>query len=221
MIRYTQGNLLKAPAEALVNTVNEIGMMGKGIALMFREAFPETARAYEQAAKAGQVRVGRMFVTENRDLIGGPRWIIHFPTKRHWRQPSKLDWIREGLWDLMRVINERQISSIALPPLGCGSGGLDWELVRREIAAAAEELPKVEFQVFTPTDEYQNVAKREGVEELTPARALIAELVRRYAVLGFPSGLQPRSASPGATPSFSESESSPSTSMSTCSTTAC
>jgi hypothetical protein len=88
------------------------------------------------------------------------------------------------LRDLIRIVNERQISSVALPPLGCGSGGLDWELVRREIAAAAEELPKVDFQVFGPTSDYQNVAKREGLEELTPARALIAELVRRYAVLG-------------------------------------
>lgn len=184
MIHYAQGNLLEAPAEALVNTVNEIGVMGKGIALMFRETFPETARAYERAAKAGQVRVGRMFVTENRGLLGGPRWIIHFPTKKHWRHPSKLEWIREGLRDLVRVINERQIDSIALPPLGCGNGGLDWELVRREITAAAEELPTVDFQVFTPTGDYQNVGKREGVEELTAARALIAELVRRYAVLG-------------------------------------
>jgi O-acetyl-ADP-ribose deacetylase (regulator of RNase III) len=184
MIHYTQGNLIKANAEALVNTVNEVGVMGKGIALMFRETFPETSRAYEKAAKAGGVRVGRMFVTENRDLLGGPRWIIHFPTKKHWRHPSKLEWIREGLRDLVRVISERQIRSIALPPLGCGSGGLDWELVRREITAAAEEVPTVDFQVFAPTGEYQNVAKREGVEELTPARALIAELVRRYAVLG-------------------------------------
>ena len=184
MIHYAHGNVLKAQAEALVNTVNEIGVMGKGIALMFRETFPETSRAYERAAKAGEIRVGRMFVTENRDLLGGPRWIIHFPTKKHWRHPSKLGWIREGLRDLVRVVNERQIGSVALPPLGCGSGGLDWELVRREIAAAAEEVPRVDFQVFGPTGDYQNVAKREGLKELTPARALIAELVRRYAVLG-------------------------------------
>jgi O-acetyl-ADP-ribose deacetylase (regulator of RNase III) len=185
MIRYAEGNLLEAPAEALVNTVNEVGVMGKGIALMFREMFPEPARAYERAAKEGAIRVGQMFVTENRNLLeGGPRWIIHFPTKKHWRNPSKLEWIRDGLRDLKRVIGERQIRSVALPPLGCGSGGLDWELVKREITAAAEELPTVEFIVFPPSGAYQNVAKREGVEELTPARALIAELVRRYAILG-------------------------------------
>ena len=96
MIRYTQGNLLEAPAEALVNTVNEVGVMGKGIALMFREAFPVNTRVYEETAKAGDVRVGRVLVTENHALVG-PRWIINFPTKKHWRQPSKLEWVRDGL----------------------------------------------------------------------------------------------------------------------------
>lgn len=183
MIRYAQGNLLAAPVEALVNTVNEVGVMGKGIALMFREAFPDAAREYEQAAKEGRVRVGHMLVTRNRALID-PRWIIHFPTKRHWRNPSKLEWVREGLRDLIRVIREKQIESIALPPLGCGNGGLDWELVKREIEGAVAEIPNVDVLVFAPTAEYQNTAKRQGVEALTPARALIAELVRRYAVLG-------------------------------------
>src|SRR5437879_4208952 len=100
MIRYTQGNLLDAEAEALFNTVNEVGVMGKGIALMFREAFPDNTRSYEAAAKAGAVRVGHVLVTENRALTG-PRWIINFPTKKHWRNPSKLEWIRSGLKDLM------------------------------------------------------------------------------------------------------------------------
>ncbi len=183
MIRYTHGNLLEAPTEALVNTVNEVGVMGKGIALMFREAFPEASRQYEQAAKAGKVHVGSMLVIQNQALMG-PRWIINFPTKKHWRHPSKLEWIRKGLKDLVRVVRDNHIISIAVPPLGCGNGGLDWELVRREIEAAATELPDVEFLVFAPTDEYQNAPKRDGVEQLTPARALIAELVRRYAVLG-------------------------------------
>jgi O-acetyl-ADP-ribose deacetylase (regulator of RNase III) len=183
MIRYTTGNLLDAPAEALVNTVNEVGVMGKGIALMFRETFPENVRAYEEAARSKQIRIGRMFVTRNQALVG-PRWIINFPTKKHWRHPSKLEWVREGLKDLTRVIRENEIHSVALPPLGCGNGGLEWEQVRREIEAAAAELPDVEFVVFAPTSEYQNAPKRDGVEELTPARALIAELVRRYSVLG-------------------------------------
>jgi O-acetyl-ADP-ribose deacetylase (regulator of RNase III) len=183
MIRYTRGNLLEAPAEALVNTVNEVGVMGKGIALMFRETFPDNARAYEDACKAGEVRVGHVLATRNPALLG-PRWIIHFPTKKHWRNPSKLEWVRDGLKDLVRVIKREGIRSIALPPLGCGSGGLEWSQVRREIEAAAAEVPDVDVLVFEPTDAYQNAPKRSGVEELTPARALIAELVRRYAVLG-------------------------------------
>jgi O-acetyl-ADP-ribose deacetylase (regulator of RNase III) len=109
----------------VVNTVNEVGVMGKGIALMFRDAFPENAGAYEAACRAGQVRVGHMFVTRNQALVG-PRWIINFPTKKHWRNPSRLEWIREGLRDLVRAVRENGIRSVALPPLGCGAGGLEW-----------------------------------------------------------------------------------------------
>ena len=122
MMKFTQGNLLDAPAEALVNTVNTVGVMGKGIALMFKEAFPANFRAYEDACKQKEVKVGKMFVTENR-TFSGPRWIINFPTKKHWRQPSKLEWIIEGLGDLRKFVQEHQIRSIALPPLGAGNGG--------------------------------------------------------------------------------------------------
>lgn len=183
MIRYIRGNLLGIEAEALVNTVNEMGVMGKGIALMFSEAFPESAREYEAAARREEVRVGRMFVTESHMLLG-PRWIIHFPTKKHWRNPSKLEWIREGLRDLSKVIEERGIRSVALPPLGCGNGGLDWYHVRREIEGVLSHLPDVEVIVFEPSSEYLNAPKRSGVEALTPARALMAEMVRRYSILG-------------------------------------
>ncbi|HUN61842.1 MAG TPA: macro domain-containing protein [Candidatus Sulfotelmatobacter sp.] len=183
MIKYVEGNLLEAPTEALVNTVNEVGVMGKGIALMFREAFPEASEAYVEACKEGRVRVGHMFVTENKRVVH-PRWIINFPTKKHWRGDSRIEWIREGLQDLVRVIRERKIHSIAIPPLGCGNGGLDWPLVQQEIETALEPLSDVEVWVYKPTRTYQNVSKKEGLEKLTPARALIAELVRRYSVLG-------------------------------------
>ncbi len=183
MIRYTQGNLLEAQADAVVNTVNEVGVMGKGIALMIREAFPASANAYMAASKRGEVRVGRMFVTPAEDLHG-PRWIVHFPTKKHWRNPSRMEWIRDGLRDLVRVVAEKNIRSIALPPLGCGAGGLEWTQVRREIEMAMSDLSGVDVIVYEPTSKYQNAPKREGVEELTPARALIAELVRRYGELG-------------------------------------
>lgn len=183
MMNFVQGNLLQAPAEALVNTVNTVGVMGKGIALMFKEAFPANFRAYEGACEEKEVRVGKMFVTETAALEG-PRWIINFPTKKHWRQPSKLEWIKEGLQDLRRVILDLKIRSIALPPLGAGNGGLDWSDVRHEVELALGDLKNVEIFVYEPTEKYQNVAKRTGVEKLTPARVLIAEMIRRYWVLG-------------------------------------
>jgi O-acetyl-ADP-ribose deacetylase (regulator of RNase III) len=184
MISYTQGNLLDANTDAIVNTVNEVGVMGKGIALMFREAFPDNAERYIKACKAGDVKVGQMFVTNNPELMG-PRWIINFPTKRHWRHPSKLQWIRDGLADLARVIEKHKIRSIALPPLGCGNGGLEWLHVRREIQMALNELEDVEVLVYQPTNVYYNAKKRAGAADLTPPRALVAEMIRRYSILGF------------------------------------
>lgn len=183
MIRYAQGNLLDAEVEAVVNTVNTVGVMGKGIALMFKEAFPDNFRQYEAACKAKAVQVGRMFVTERRGLIG-PTWIINFPTKKHWRQPSKLEWIVDGLKDLRVFIEQKAIKSIAIPPLGSGNGGLTWSRVRQTIEKELAGLEGVNVVVYEPTSRYQNVAKRSGVENLTPTRALIAELVRRYLVLG-------------------------------------
>ncbi|WP_029921045.1 type II toxin-antitoxin system antitoxin DNA ADP-ribosyl glycohydrolase DarG [Nevskia soli] len=184
MILYTKGNLLEADVDAVVNTVNTVGVMGKGIALMFKEAFPDNFKQYEAACKKKEIKVGHMFVVERLELLGGPHWIINFPTKKHWRQPTKLEWIVEGLADLHRVITENHIRSIAVPPLGCGNGGLDWKDVRPTIEAALSDLAGVDVLVFEPTDKYQNVAKRSGVQKLTPARALVAELIRRYWVLG-------------------------------------
>lgn len=183
MIKFTEGNLLNAHVEALVNTVNTVGVMGKGIALMFRERFPHNYKLYAAACKANQVRVGTMFVTETGELQG-PRWIVNFPTKQHWRSPSRLEWVVEGLQDLRRFLLEHGVRSVAIPPLGAGNGGLDWAQVRPEIEKALADLPGVEVLVYEPAARYQNVAKRAGVEKLTPARALIAELVRRYWVLG-------------------------------------
>lgn len=190
MISYTQGNLLESGAEALVNTVNEVGVMGRGIALMFREAFPDNMKAYAAACRRKEVRVGTMFVAENHDLTG-PRWIINFPTKKHWRHGTRLEWVQSGLQDLARVIQEKNIRSIALPPLGCGNGGLNWVDVRPEIEAALSSLPDVEVTVYAPTEQYQNRPKESGVEVLTVARALILELIRRYSVMGVaPSNLE-------------------------------
>ena len=184
MIRYTQGNLLAAEVDAVVNTVNEVGVMGKGIALQFRETFPASSKAYMQAGKRGEIQVGRMFVTAGEDLTG-PRWIIHFPTKKHWRQPSRLEWVKTGLMDLVRVLREKQIRSVAVPPLGCGNGGLEWGSVKAEIERALGELRDVDVVVYEPTTAHRAARKQEGLHRLTPARALIVELVRRYGVLGF------------------------------------
>ncbi|MBC6439556.1 MAG: macro domain-containing protein [Rhodospirillales bacterium] len=182
-IRFATGNVLEADAEALVNTVNTVGVMGKGIALMFKEAFPENFDQYESACKEKRVQVGKVFVTERFDLLP-PRWIVNFPTKKHWRQPSKLEWIEDGLSDLVQFMLMNNVKSIAIPPLGSGNGGLDWRIVREKIVDALSELNNVDVLVYEPTRQYQNVVKRDGVKKLTPERALIAELVRRYAVLG-------------------------------------
>lgn len=184
MLFFKTGNLLDAKVDALVNTVNTVGVMGKGIALMFKDAYPDNFESYKQACKAGRVQIGKMFVTMSVELMGPPRWIINFPTKKHWRSPSKMYWIEDGLSDLRRIIVSKNIKSIALPPLGSGYGGLIWEEVKCKIEEALGDLHDVEIIIYEPTLEYQNVSMVQGVQKLTPARALVAELIRRYAVLG-------------------------------------
>lgn len=183
MIAYRQGNLLEADAEAVVNTVNTVGVSGKGIALLFKEAFPQNFRAYEAASKAGSIEPGGLFITERHDMLG-PRWIVNFATKKHWRHPSRIEWIQKGLVTLREEVAARGMRSIAIPPLGAGNGGLNWADVKPLIADALVDLD-CDVIVYEPTQAYQNVVKRRGVETLTPARALMAELIGRYEVLGF------------------------------------
>lgn len=182
MIKFTQGNLLESGAEALVNTVNTVGVMGKGIALMFKERFPLNFELYANACKQRKVNTGSMFITETGEL-SGPKWIVNFPTKQHWRANSRLEWITTGLEDLREWIIRNEVHSIALPPLGAGNGGLDWNSVKPLITKALSNL-NTEVLVYEPTTQYQNIQKRSGVEKLTPARSLISELVRRYSILG-------------------------------------
>ena len=183
MIGYLRGNLLESGAEALVNTVNTVGVSGKGIALMFKDAFPENFRAYAAACQDNLIAPGGLFVTERHDMLG-PRFIVNFATKQHWRQPSRLPWIEQGLATLRQEIQQRGIRSIAIPPLGAGNGGLDWDTVKPLIADAMAGLD-CDILVYEPTRAYQNVVKRHGVEKLTPARVLMAEMIRRYEILGF------------------------------------
>ncbi|MCK9874374.1 macro domain-containing protein [Frankia sp. Ag45/Mut15] len=147
MIIEASGNLLEAEAEALVNTVNTVGVAGKGIALQFRQAFPENFKEYQRAARHGEVTPGRMLVHITEQLH--PRYIINFPTKRHWRERSRTADIRDGLQDLVKVLVKYKIKSVAIPPLGCGNGGLDWNDVRPLVVAALSELD-VEIKLYSP-----------------------------------------------------------------------
>ena len=148
MIHYTQGNLLESKAQALVNTVNTVGIMGKGIALQFKQRFADNYRQYKAACNAGQVVTGAMFVTEVNELMG-PRWIINFPTKQHWQAPSQLIWVEQGLQDLRRFLIEHRVKSVAIPGLGTGNGGLDWAQVRPLIEQALAGLD-TQIHIYQP-----------------------------------------------------------------------
>ena len=155
MIIVVSGNLLEAKADALVNTVNCVGVMGKGIALQFKQAFPENFKDYARACDIGEVRAGKMFVHRTERMFH-PKYIINFPTKRHWKAKSKLEDIELGLKDLVRVITELNIRSIAVPPLGSGLGGLNWEEVKRRIIDAFDEIPDVEVLLYEPKGAFQS-----------------------------------------------------------------
>ena len=181
VMEFTSGDLLKCEAEALVNTVNCVGVMGRGIALHFRQAFPENFKAYEAACQRKAVQPGRMFVFETGRLTP-PRFIINFPTKRHWRNRSRIEDIEAGLVSLVEVIRDRRIRSIAIPPLGCGLGGLDWNDVRPRIERVLASLTDVHVLIFEPdgapaTDSLPHVRK---VPTMTPGRAAMVRLMHRY-----------------------------------------
>jgi len=181
MIHYVRGDILKAEADALVNTVNCVGVMGRGIALQFKEAFPDNFKAYAAACRRSEVQPGRLFVFETGRLIK-PRYIINFPTKRHWRGKSRIEDIEAGLAALVEVIRSRHIRSIAIPPLGSGLGGLDWAEVRQRIESTLADLSEVEVIVFEPgygvTDNRPN--RSTPVPKMTAGRAALVCLMNRY-----------------------------------------
>ena len=181
MIRFTQGDILKAEAEALVNTVNCVGVMGRGIALQFKNVFPANFRAYEAACKLGEVQPGRMFVFDTGELTC-PRYIINFPTKRHWRGKSRIEDIQTGLAALVAEIRTRNIRSIAIPPLGSGLGGLDWSEVRPLIEHALAALPEVDVLVFEPGGAPADARANQSsdVPKMTAGRAALLGLMDRY-----------------------------------------
>jgi len=181
MIAFKTGDILAEEAEALVNTVNCVGIMGRGIALQFKNRFPENFTAYADACKRQTVVPGKMFVFETGNLTY-PRLIINFPTKRHWRGKSRLEDIDAGLKALAYEIRDRKITSIAIPPLGCGLGGLDWSQVRPRIEAELRPFENLKAVVFepgcTPADTRANIST--DVPKMTPGRAALVCLISRY-----------------------------------------
>jgi O-acetyl-ADP-ribose deacetylase (regulator of RNase III) len=180
-INYTQGNLLCSSSEAIVNTVNCIGIMGRGIALQFKKAFPDNFIAYEKACKQQNITPGKMFVHETGSIIN-PKYIINFPTKRHWRDASRLEDIEAGLADLVKVIRENKIQSVSIPPLGCGLGGLNWDVVKEKMFTALSPLTAVEIDIFEPGNapDAQLMVRSQKVPRMTSGRAALVGLIVDY-----------------------------------------
>jgi len=180
MIEYKTGDILRADVEALVNTVNCVGVMGRGIALQFREAFPANFNAYEAACKREEVQPGKMFVFDT-GWLTNPKYIINFPTKRHWRGKSRIEDIESGLKALRDEIVRRGIRSIAIPPLGSGLGGLDWNDVRARIEKAIRDVEDVHVVIFEPNGvSDKKSAQSRNVPSMTAGRAALVVLIERY-----------------------------------------
>ncbi|MGL5953861.1 MAG: type II toxin-antitoxin system antitoxin DNA ADP-ribosyl glycohydrolase DarG [Providencia rustigianii] len=181
VIEITRGDLLRADVEAIINTVNCVGVMGRGIALQFKKAWPDNFKAYADACKKKQVQPGKMFIFTTQELAN-PRFIINFPTKRHWRGASLIEDIDSGLSALVKDIRKLGIKSIAIPPLGAGLGGLDWTIVRQKIETAMEPLDDVHVLIYEPSEDVGNVrvAQQQEIPKMTTGRAVLIELIQRY-----------------------------------------
>lgn len=186
MIEHRTGNMLEADAEALVNTVNCVGVMGKGIALQFKQAFPENFVKYQKACRENKVRPGQMFIVSRESLVN-PKYIINFPTKIHWKGKSKIEYIEQGLAALVEEVKRLGIKSIAVPPLGCGNGGLDWDDVRPRIERAFAKVPDVHVYLYWPTGSPDPDKLKIGTKRpsLTRLSALLIALMDKYAVEGY------------------------------------
>jgi O-acetyl-ADP-ribose deacetylase (regulator of RNase III) len=176
-IELRTGDIFKADADAIVNTVNCVGIMGRGIALQFKNAYPANFKAYKAACDAEQVQPGRMFVFETGKFT--PRFIINFPTKRHWKGKSRIEDIEAGLVALAGEIKAHGIKSIAIPPLGAGLGGLDWDDVLPRIKTALQDVPGIDVIVFEPKGP-PDIVRASSVPEMKPGRAALVTLMHRY-----------------------------------------
>ncbi len=181
MINYITGNLFDSKAEALVNTVNTVGVMGKGIALQFKKLFPTNYKIYKELCDNKAFEIGNVLVVQDQNVITGEKLIINFPTKKHWKSPSEYEYIEKGLDELIKVIKEKEIKSIALPPLGSGNGGLQWYKVKEIINRKISHIENCNITVYEPNKSVKEVMYKERVK-LTPARAMLLymlfELVR-------------------------------------------
>lgn len=175
MIYYKTGNLLDSKAEALVNTVNTVGVMGKGIALQFKNMFPNNFKIYSAACKDRSFKIGQLLVTEEEALLVGKKIIINFPTKTNWKLPSEYEYIETGLNELVNVIKSKNIKSIAIPPLGSGNGGLDWNKVKQLLINHLTDID-CEIYIYEPSLEIQDILKKERIK-LTPARAMLLSVL--------------------------------------------
>lgn len=185
-MKYITGNMLEAETEALVNTVNTVGVMGKGIALQFKERFPMNFKIYADACKKSEMQVGKMLVVKE-NTINGEKIIINFPTKTEWFKKSQYSYIEDGLKDLVRVIEEYKIKSIAIPPLGCGNGGLKWEKVKPMMDKYLGNLSDIVIQIYEPNDAVKEILQKEEIKKevgLTAARAMLLYALFKYEKLG-------------------------------------
>ncbi len=182
MINIARGNLLTADVDALVNTVNTEGVMGKGIALQFKRAYPRVYEDYRAACEAGRVEIGKMHVVDLGAMGGGPNWVINFPTKGHWKSKSRLQDIRSGLIALAATVQELGIKSIAVPPLGCGHGGLLWADVEPMIREVLDPIAGLRVELYAPTGTPEAAAmpNRTKKPKLTPGAAAIVALMSKY-----------------------------------------
>lgn len=172
MIKYITGNLFDSKAEALVNTVNTVGIMGKGIALQFKKLFPNNYKIYRDICNKKDFKIGQLIVTRDQNIVTGEKVIINFPTKKHWKSPSEYEYIEKGIEELIKVIEKEKIKSIALPPLGSGNGGLQWFKVKNIINDKLSSIENCEVFVYEPNDNVKEVLRKERVK-LTPARAML------------------------------------------------
>lgn len=180
MIEYKQGDILSEDVEAIVNTVNCVGVMGRGLALQYKNKFPENFKVYAKACKQEEVIPGKMFITQTGQLTN-PKYIINFPTKRHWKGKSKIEDIDDGLINLIDTIEKYNIKSIAIPPLGSGLGGLDWVIVKNKIESKLDNISDVNIVVYQPLEE-KTIIKNISTEvpKMTEGRAALVELIDRY-----------------------------------------